>query len=77
MIAFDDDQTGQLPDDIKALFGVGIVADDITETDITFDIFLLTDFQCGVQRLKISMDITDNCIFHDPHSIIDSSAGNG
>ena len=49
---------------VAAFFGVGAVADDVTETDVFVDPLFFEGFQGLRERLDVAVDVTDDPVTH-------------
>ena len=77
VVSLDDGEIRKGADDVEALLRIGVVADDVAETDIVFDLFLFADGEDSVQGFEVAVDIADDGIFHSSAlRIIDRSAVN-
>ena len=63
MIALDDG-TVDVADAFDALVGVGVVTDDVAQTNKVRAVVLVRVLQHSVKRLEVSMNVTENCVAH-------------
>jgi hypothetical protein len=44
--------------------GVGVVTDDVAQTNKVRAVVLVRVLQHGVERLEVGMNVTENCVAH-------------